>query len=175
MIGKHGFGYIMASSRSNLNTFVKDSKKYGKELAVIFPSWFRYFSSYEFPMRTETPIVTHTLASEVSCSGNEYKDDQNVLNQSYMSKDSFAKNDEKRRWLENIVGTCYDKEHIRSSDHPLYYSHRERISSPSYQRISSTIPYFVPPNLPREVLIEPTTHITTLSNGVRVSSQETYG
>lgn len=43
------------------------------------------------------------------------------------------------------------------------------------ESISRTVPAYIPPNIPAEQLVIPETHLTTLPNGLRVVSQETYG
>jgi len=189
LIGKHILIHRMISTSSNAIFIAIMSKASGRIPVGTSLSWCRYLSSYDFPTRTEEPIVTHTLAAEVSSSEKIYDNYCSSSTSSKQSIDSpmnnstFVKEEERRIWLKNIMGNSKIPKSATSNDYgnshiqlKCQHPNSSRVLSPTLsQPISSIVPKIVPPNLPRDVLIEPITHITTLSNGMRVSSQETYG
>lgn len=178
---------VSARDRSMIVSMV--SKTCRQKSCGISPSWCRYFSNYDFPTRTEEPIVTHTLASEVSSSYKNFDDNHlscTSLNKNARSLVDYSvsvKDVKKKSWFKNIIcntnslnstdaNTNRDNHIHINLQHP---KDSRFLSSSLTQPISSMIPKIVPPNLPRDVLTEPITHVSTLSNGIRVSSQETYG
>lgn len=106
-------------------------------------------------MREEAPVISRTLASaaavEVEAKGAppagepDRFDDANSLSSL-----------ERERILEA------QRQHVRTELDPSH-------------RILEEPPAYIPPNLPFSAMSVPETQVTTLPNGVRVASQETYG
>ena len=122
------------------------------------------FSSYEYPTRTEAPEITTSKASDASTSRNAttantsttklYKASANGPDDPFDDSGSLSaeeREDLKAKQAETIGA-------IKLSSFP----------------ISPTVPSFVPSNVSSEELKAPETTITTLENGIRVVSQETY-
>jgi processing peptidase subunit alpha len=120
--------------------------------------WFsQKFSSYEYPLATEAPVVTKTTAEEAQKSASAHPwgkaspdpvdpfDDAGNL--SDLQVDSI-RSMQKKYLVTNLRGST---------------------------KISLEVPSSVPPNVPASALEVPHTDITTLDNGLRVVSQETYG
>lgn len=109
--------------------------------------WFgsKTFSSYEYPLATEAPEITQTTATEAPPSTRK-----------------ICNNDDKLTELEVEHVRKLQKQHIRTD-------------LEGSQPITLDIPKEIPSNVPASTLTVPETLITTLANGVRVVSQETYG
>jgi len=118
------------------------------------------FSSYEYPTRTEAPEITTTKASDVSACNNDNDDKNNKNNKTYAKEDPF----DDRGSL-----SAEERERVRAEQSEKLGS--IRLSS---LPITPTVPDFVPPNVSSGELEAPETIITTLDNGIRVVSQETY-
>jgi hypothetical protein len=126
------------------------------------------FSSYEYPLRTEAPVVTRTTAQEAAIEGSETsgapssrpKSPASVL----MTPDGADDRFDDSNTLSQV-----EREAQRSAQ-KQYLSTQLTGSRP----ISPDVPDTIPPNV-SEALEVPTTELTTLPNGVRVVSQETYG
>lgn len=116
-------------------------------------------SHYEYPNRTEMPEITRTLAADAvdddrdktsasperSPSANDLFDDARTL--------SSVERDRLRDAQRSSLRTALDPQH----------------------RVLPEAPSFVPPNAERSSLSIPRVEATTLSSGLRVTSQETYG
>jgi processing peptidase subunit alpha len=134
---------------SQFRTFSVDSSS-----ASSSPS----FSIYEYPTRTEAPVITSTTAEK------ERVNDVNPSNKPtkvYAPEDPF---DDKGQL------TADDRDAIRKQQNTELKS--VKLSS---LPITKSVPDFIPPNVPSQELKAPETHITKLDNGIRVVSQETYG
>lgn len=113
------------------------------------------FSSYEYPLRTQAPVVTRTTAAEAAAAARPHQ-----LRPPLMAVDHF------------------DDEHTLS-DFEVESRRRLQKKFISTQLTGSTeilptVPDYIPPNVPSELLQAPHTEITRLENGVRVVSQEMY-
>jgi processing peptidase subunit alpha len=120
---------------------------------------------YEYPNRTEAPIITRSAAST------ELEDDES----STSSTASLYS-------IKNVAIANHDPFDDTATLSPaeqnaIRQSQKSNISStlPSSFSIQATPPPSLPPNLPRESLLIPSTEVTVLPNGIRVASQETYG
>lgn len=176
-IAKHGFciRYMTSVAVQKVGML---SQTYRRTPMVVLPLSLsrRSVSSYEFPNRTEAPIVTHTLASETYCLGVE--DDDIMTNKEYNDSSKYLANNTtaENSAMSNITSPDEkEKDKCRWLDSIMENSSGIQNRTMNTCPISLIVPDFVPPNLPRELLLKPMTHITTLSNGVRVTSQETYG
>jgi len=111
------------------------------------------FSSLEYPLATEAPVVTQTTAKEAA--------KQETLTKPRRPDDAeFSE-------IEIEHSRKLQREHLPTSlqDHFEW----------SKQPISKEIPSGIPPNVESSSLEIPETHLTLLANGIRVVSQETYG
>lgn len=115
------------------------------------------FSIYEYPTRRESPIITSTTAKEAASISKI--EDRSI--KTYSSEDPF---DDRREISEE------DREKAREHQNSQFQS-MKLTSLP----ITESVPDFIPPNVPSQELKTPQTIITTLDNGIRVVSQETYG
>eukprot|EP00339_Tiarina_fusa_P026584 CAMPEP_0116997752 /NCGR_PEP_ID=MMETSP0472-20121206/1074_1 /TAXON_ID=693140 ORGANISM="Tiarina fusus, Strain LIS" /NCGR_SAMPLE_ID=MMETSP0472 /ASSEMBLY_ACC=CAM_ASM_000603 /LENGTH=591 /DNA_ID=CAMNT_0004696719 /DNA_START=136 /DNA_END=1911 /DNA_ORIENTATION=+ len=119
------------------------------------------FSIYEYPTRTEAPIITCTSAKDV--------DPERVLMATY----------EPRRRTTSM--DPFDETGSLSKEERLDVKRAQQTYMESIAQsfsslpITADVPDFIPPNVPSTELTVPETLITTLDNGVRVVSQETYG
>ncbi len=124
----------------------------------------RPYSSYEYPTRTEAPIITRSKASNL---GNEEEMVDVTANKkiyatsAHYAHDPFDDTD-------SLSDT--QRQEIRNKQ-------KQEINSalPSTFAIKTEPPSYIPGNLPHTSMTAPKTEITTLSNGIRVASQETYG
>lgn len=125
-----------------------------------------YYSSYEYPTRTETPQVSQTLASDhtstsldpSSSSSTKFKSKANLSNNIDRFDDGETLSISKRN---EILET--QKKSIIKELHPKH-------------KITPTIPESIPPNYPPTQLSIPSLELTTLpSSSLRIASQETYG
>ena len=124
------------------------------------------FSSYEYPTRSEAPTVTATTAKEALASSSAAEPGSTRPSSpvpSSITEDKFDDagqlsweevNEERRRQRERLE---QQQKHLNCLP------------------IGEVAPSFIPPNVPSQELEAPQTFITTLENGVRVVSQETYG
>mmetsp|Transcript_14038 Transcript_14038/g.35321 ORF Transcript_14038/g.35321 Transcript_14038/m.35321 type:complete len:593 (-) Transcript_14038:182-1960(-) len=115
------------------------------------------FSSYEYPTRTEAPEITTTKASEAVGATTTIVNGSNKI---YTSEDPF-----------DDSGSLSDDDHER-----LKQEQSKRLESIKFSSlpITPSVPEFIPPNVSSGELEAPETLITTLDNGIRVVSQETY-
>lgn len=120
------------------------------------------FSNYLYPLRTEAPHITRTTSKEA----------QNIAK-------IDASSSKKRRFLDGI--DHFDDDGLLSAEE-LEKCRREQENDKQNSTalkdslcITPVIPKRVPPNVPSQELIVPETQITTLDNGIRVVSKETYG
>lgn len=113
----------------------------------------------EYPLRTEAPIVTRTTAAEAASSASSEKHPKNKLR---TTTDPFD-----------------DSNTIDVGQRQSILSQQQKTISTKLDKklhaIQTVPPSHVPPNLPHSSLTVPHTLTTTLSNGIRVASQETYG
>ena len=116
------------------------------------------FSSYEYPTRTEAPEITTTKATDAVAT--ETTTTTNGANKIYTPEDPF-----------DDSGTLSpgDRERLKAEQSEALGS--IKLSS---LPITTTVPDFIPPNVSSGELEAPETLITTLDNGIRVVSQETY-
>ena len=115
------------------------------------------FSRYEYPTRDEAPEITTTKASEAVGATNTKINGSNKL---YAQEDPF---DDSNSLSET------DREKVKDEQSQTIGSIKLN-SLP----ITDTVPDFIPPNVSSGELEAPETLITTLDNGIRVVSQETY-
>eukprot|EP00531_Pseudo-nitzschia_arenysensis_P018220 CAMPEP_0116125560 /NCGR_PEP_ID=MMETSP0329-20121206/5872_1 /TAXON_ID=697910 /ORGANISM="Pseudo-nitzschia arenysensis, Strain B593" /LENGTH=580 /DNA_ID=CAMNT_0003619601 /DNA_START=65 /DNA_END=1807 /DNA_ORIENTATION=- len=115
------------------------------------------FSSYEYPTRTEAPEITTTKASEAVGATNTIV---NGTNKIYTQEDPF-----------DDSGSLSDADQERLKEEQSDTIGNIKLSS---LPITTTVPDFIPPNVSSGELEAPETLITTLDNGIRVVSQETY-
>jgi processing peptidase subunit alpha len=119
----------------------------------------RYYSSNElqYPNYKETPIITRTVATSIT-------------------------DDTKKTLLYKKASPQFDP---FDDTQQLSPSQQEEILSKQKQEINTKLPdtfsiqsqppLHIPSNLPRNAMTVPTSEITTLDNGLRIASQETYG
>ena len=123
------------------------------------------FSEYEYPNRTEAPEVTHTTAKEaaVAAASDAIPGvDQNKL------RERLAYSMESTDRFDDMGAMSPEDRHTAKA----------QLETPPLKgatAIASRAPANIPPNFPATELEVPTTQITTLSSGMRVASQETYG
>ena len=104
------------------------------------------YSAYEYPLATEAPEVTRTKACEVATQ-------------------------------KTVTRSNEDKEYSPAEIEYIRQAQKQHLSTKlsTAWEITADVPSVVPPNFPADQLAVPETIISTLSNGVRVVSQETYG
>jgi mitochondrial-processing peptidase subunit alpha len=128
------------------------------------------FSSYEYPTRSEAPIVTATTAKEAnrrleterrtpSPTPMKRTDDDDNNNRNDPFDDSCRLTDEQVQLERQKQKQWLEQEQLTLNTFP----------------IGKEVPTFIPPNVSSQELEAPQTLISTLPNGVRVVSQETYG
>jgi processing peptidase subunit alpha len=122
------------------------------------PSVTSDYRSLQYPLATEPPTILRTKATDVATTttqtssssfdptGTDPFDDAHAF--------SYEQVDDIRRGQKQTLSTTL---------------------SPKTIPIAPTIPSHVPPNVPAAELATPETLLTTLDNGIRVVSQETYG
>ena len=149
----------ISSSSSSASPLVRFQKA---RFSVDSSSEAPAFSSYEYPTRTEAPEITTTKASDAKTSTTSSSTDtaNGANNKVYTKDDPF-----------DDSGTLSTEE-------------RERLKAEQSQKLGSiqlsslpitkSVPDFIPPNVSSGELEAPETLITTLDNGIRVVSQETY-
>lgn len=115
------------------------------------------FSRYEYPTRDEAPEITTTKASEAVGATTTKVNGSNKL---YAQEDPFDDSD-------SLSET--DREKVKEEQSQTIGSIKLN-SLP----ITDSVPDFIPPNVSSGELEVPETLITTLDNGIRVVSQETY-
>lgn len=118
------------------------------------------FSSYEYPLATEAPVVTKTMAVEA----------QNAPRSKLSNPLNSEVRDPADPFDDSQALSDLEVESIRSLQKK--YIPTKLLGS---TKIGLEIPPYIPPNVPASSLEVPETKITTLDNGVRVVSQETYG
>lgn len=121
------------------------------------------FSSLEYPFATQAPVVTRTTVEQVQEISKHPK--KETLDTQFPPP-PLARVDpfDDQHTLSDL-----EEESIRSMQ-KQYISTKLTGST----EITPTIPEDVPQNVPSDMLEIPTTLLTTLKNGVRVVSQETY-
>ena len=111
--------------------------------------------AYEYPTRTEAPVVSKTKAGDVSSSTTS-----STTAKVYTPDDPFDDS--------NSLSPEERDEIIQKQQQAM------KSLQLSSLPITQAVPDFIPPNVPSQELEAPETIITTLDNGVRVVSQETY-
>jgi hypothetical protein len=121
-------------------------------------------TSYDYPNRSEPPIISRSKAADLLQADSPTSSSTSIHPAPIAGNDPF---DDAHR----LSSAQRDK--IRSDQRLL----NTQLSSPNLSRITAQPPpaLVVPQNLSRSSLITPTTHLTTLDNGIRVATQETYG
>jgi hypothetical protein len=117
------------------------------------------FSSYEYPTRSEAPEITTTKASDTSTTTTTTTTDDKKA-KIYTAEDPFD---------DGGTLTMEERENLKAEQSKKLGS--IQLSS---LPITNTVPDFIPPNVSSNDLEVPETMITTLENGIRVVSQETY-
>eukprot|EP00591_Stephanopyxis_turris_P004279 CAMPEP_0195519122 /NCGR_PEP_ID=MMETSP0794_2-20130614/14409_1 /TAXON_ID=515487 /ORGANISM="Stephanopyxis turris, Strain CCMP 815" /LENGTH=551 /DNA_ID=CAMNT_0040648229 /DNA_START=131 /DNA_END=1786 /DNA_ORIENTATION=- len=123
-------------------------------------------SQYEYPLRTETPVVTRSKASDIQTSSPS--DEGQVA----------PRMNDITRIHPGAVDHFDDKMSMdRASIDKLREEQHKNLVKPLNNefKIQPIVPSYIPQNLPAEQLEIPQTEVSTLSNGLRVASQETYG
>jgi mitochondrial-processing peptidase subunit alpha len=115
-------------------------------------------SPYEYPTRTEAPDITFTKAQDVLSTS--------VSSSSSPTKKVYAPEDP---FDDSGSLSAEEREQLRQQR-----SEQMKSIKLSSLPITATVPDFIPPNVPSKELEAPETIITTLDNGIRVVSQETY-
>lgn len=120
------------------------------------------YSEYEYPNRNEAPEIIHTTAQEAAAQATEVTVDQKKL---------------KKRLTYSLDNTDRfdDLGAMSPEDRELVKAQLETPPLVGATAIEAQAPAHIPPNVPATELEVPTTDITTLPNGMRVASQETYG
>lgn len=121
------------------------------------------FSSFEYPTRNEAPIITRSTAAD-------FVDDDDLPLKKVPSASHL---------LENVDDPFDDERSLSSTERQSIRDNQRsdlNVSlSPLVQPIYQTAPSHIPSNAPHESLETPETLVTTLNNGLRIASQETYG
>jgi hypothetical protein len=122
------------------------------------------FSAYEYPLATEAPVVTKTTAGEAEKTSLPNTPGKMAAATPEKVRDPADPFDDSNNLsdLESESIRSMQKKHIPT----------ELLGS---TKIGITAPAYIPSNVPGSSLDVPQTQITTLENGVRVVSQETYG
>jgi hypothetical protein len=152
-------------------------------------------SPYEYPNRTEAPEIIQTKAKDVmgkfqdqaqsaEGSGPSFSasstanrppkvydpldpfDDQGMMNE--------AEREERKQQFHQLFLLQQQQQRSTSSSSsssPSVFSNTHNNGGSRLVPITTTIPDFVPPNVPSDQLQAPETLITTLDNGIRVVSQ----
>jgi len=117
-------------------------------------------------MRTEAPEVKRTTAEEAAAAAAAAPpppmDPSKVQSRLYYSQENTDHFDD--------LGQMSPEDRARAKQLPP-----DKFKLTGATAIEATAPANIPPNFPAKELKVPTTEITTLPNGVRVVSQETYG
>jgi hypothetical protein len=118
------------------------------------------FSSYQYPLATKAPQITKTTAAEAQSAAQSTPP---------TSVPSDAVRDASDRFDDSQTLSDFEKESILSSQ-------KRHIPTAvvGSTKIDVQIPSYIPANVPAASLRVPETMITTLDNGVKVVSQETY-
>ena len=121
---------------------------------------------YEYPTRTERPTITRTLASSLT-------------NSSSSKQPNSRQQPQQQPQPPSPFDEAFDKTSSLSSEQrsSILQSQRSILNTrlPSSFRIEAVPPTSIPNNLPPDSLSKPSTQISTLDNGIRIASQETYG
>mmetsp|Transcript_6749 Transcript_6749/g.9530 ORF Transcript_6749/g.9530 Transcript_6749/m.9530 type:complete len:571 (+) Transcript_6749:156-1868(+) len=120
--------------------------------------------SYEYPNRTESPKVSQTTAAEAASITQE---------SSWISKRRPASAIEEEDHFDD-ENTLPELEKVARRESQKQFIQTE-LKGGETRRIGHEVPAYIPPNVSRDELITPTTIISTLDNGIRIVSQETYG
>ena len=127
-------------------------------------------SSYEFPMRDEAPVITRHSTTAAAAEAFDY--DDGAIDDAKEKKASRAgpPPNEPDRFDDN--GTLSEAERSQ-----ILQAQKQHIRTEldAAHRIAEDPPSFIPPNLPFSSMSVPETIVSTLPNGIRVASQETYG
>lgn len=105
------------------------------------------YSEYEYPLATEAPVISRTTAAEAKVTDTRKGPESNPQEAPIESPEEIAK---RNRELNTKLSTTWGE-------------------------ITTTTPMHIPRNVSADQLAAPETLTTTLDNGVRVVSQETYG
>jgi len=116
------------------------------------------FSSYEYPTRTEAPEITTTKAADATVT--TATTTASGANKIYTTEDPFD---------DSGTLSAEDCDRLKAEQSKKLGS--IKLSS---LPITTKVPDFIPPNVSSGELEAPETLITTLDNGIRVVSQETY-
>eukprot|EP00521_Asterionellopsis_glacialis_P017568 CAMPEP_0195295620 /NCGR_PEP_ID=MMETSP0707-20130614/17725_1 /TAXON_ID=33640 /ORGANISM="Asterionellopsis glacialis, Strain CCMP134" /LENGTH=575 /DNA_ID=CAMNT_0040356885 /DNA_START=66 /DNA_END=1793 /DNA_ORIENTATION=+ len=120
--------------------------------------------SYEYPNRTESPKVSQTTAAEAATVTTEESWISKRRPASAMEEEDHFDDENTLPDLEKVARRESQKKFIETA-----------LQGGESRRICQDVPAYIPPNVSQEELVTPTTIISTLDNGIRVVSQETYG
>lgn len=117
---------------------------------------------YEYPLRTEAPQISRTKASEATANSGTTRNTKVVS--------SKEVNDDNDPFDDFHTFTEEEREERRQKLNSQLNTHLS-----DRHKIMPVKPSYIPSNLPSKDLEIPATKVSTLSNGLRVASQETYG
>jgi len=132
----------------------------------------RCHSSYEYPNRTEAPIITRSVASSSMNEASSTDTDGSA------SSTTTTTNSYTNASLSPAYDPFDDTNSLSPSERrTILDKQNDEINSalPSTFTIETEPPHYIPANLPQTSMSIPSTEISTLPNGIRVASQETYG
>jgi hypothetical protein len=136
----------------------RQNQRYSRNFNATCSSFSSSSCQYEYPDRTEAPIITHSVPDDSSATTTTTTTTANT-------NGAYTANFDESQTLSPSE---------RSS---ILSQQKQKINTklpPSYT-IQTSPPSFIPPNLPQDSLETPTTKISTLPNGLRIASRETYG
>lgn len=167
-------------SITTTTTIVSSSSSIAQQLQLVsnYNINRRCFSSYEYPNRTEAPVITRSVATQLD-KENHQGNNSNVVNPQSSPPTKYLHSLPKKASFAKTTEDPFD------DSNSLSWSQRQQILSRQHADIPTVLPpsfaihphppSHIPPNLPRATMTTPETLITRLDNGIRVASQETYG
>jgi processing peptidase subunit alpha len=127
------------------------------------------FSNYIYPLRTEAPEITRTTAAEAAAA-REKETSIPPLEPEKLGERLRLSQEETDRFDDLAYLSPAQREDVKDQ-----LKQQWKTSLKGSTKIEPTVPAHIPPNVPATELAVPKTEITTLDNGIRVVSQETYG
>ena len=187
---------LHSSSSATASRFVRKGRKHQTTTAtlgngcdqssviVISSSSARFFSSnqsnnnnnntnidyqYQYPSAKEAPEVTRTTAAQAKQAA--------TATTSTMKKKHYGDPNNDTNDPFDDAGTLseLERERLRQEQAQRLQSQVQLSRDHCFPILSHSIPAHIPPNVPDDQLVQPQTRITTLDNGIRVVSQESYG
>ena len=122
------------------------------------------FSEFEYPLRTEAPVVSRTKASDSSSAA----DTSTTASASYRAPTA-------KKYASDVFDDSRTLSELERTS--IQSAQRTMINTTLFgsQPILTSPPNHIPPNISASQLEVPKTIISTLPNGIKVVSQETYG